>query len=890
MSFRPRYTLYSLRLLGAALTGLVLWACSTTRHVPDGSLLLDRVSVEVDDSAGVDRTRLVNYVRQMPNHKVLGFLKLQLSTYNLSGTDTTKWYNRWLRHIGQAPVIYDEELTDASRRQLRQAMINAGYMGAEVEVDTVARPDKKKMTVAYRVVPGARHRIRSFEIDVADTAINTVINPDSLVAAIPQGAPFDRDALDAFRASVAQQLRERGYYGFAKEYITFIADTAENSLDVDLIMSITPPRAAVAQTPLAAATAPEAVAETPLPTDSLTHSRYAISRVVFVTDGALNAADAADRLAAAASDTVDYRDIEVIYGSSDHYIAPSVLAEKCFIRPGALYSTSAVDRTYESLARLGIIRTINIEMVPVASTDSSALAPRQLDAYIFLTRNKKQSVTLDLEGTNSEGDLGFGVGLSYLHRNLARRSNLLTTKFRMNYESLSGNLNGLINDRYTEYASEVGLTFPKFMFPFLSQDFTRRINASTEVAVSFNYQERPEYTRIIAGAAWKYKWASPGNRTRRNLDLIDINYVYLPESTIDFINQIAPSNPLLRYSYEDHFIVRIGYTYYRTNKIIAGTQTNRYSLQPSVYTLRSSVETAGNLLYAISSLSHQQRRDGVYRLFGIQYSQYAKAEFDYAYTRNLNARHALAFHVGMGVGVPYGNSRVLPFEKRFYAGGANGVRGWGVRTLGPGSFDSRNSVTDFINQCGDIRLDLSAEYRARLFWVFEGAVFVDAGNIWTIHNYENQPGGMFHFDTFWREKGLQDHRLGAGSAVLCVLLPGLLRHRQHDPDQLHLRQHEGRVRHPHLGHRHCHCDPGRPGGAGRSEAHRLCHREDRTLHGHSVHGWLHRHFLLQHLHDRSGVQGYLHPGILPGGRRRRGRGHRNEAGHRAGHEAGRILQ
>lgn len=138
-------------------------------------------------------------------------------------------------------------------------------------------------------------------------------------------------------------------------------------------------------------------------------------------------------------------------------------------------------------------------------------------------------------------------------------------------------------------------------------------------------------------------------------------------------------------------------------------------------------------------------------MFGIQYAQYAKAEFDYSYLINLNTRHALAFHAGTGIGVPYGNSRVLPFEKRFYAGGANGVRGWSVRTLGPGSFDSRNSVTDFINQCGDIRLDLSMEYRAKLFWVFEGAAFIDAGNIWTIHNYENQPGGMFRLSTFWKQ-------------------------------------------------------------------------------------------------------------------------------------------
>ncbi|MEZ3599218.1 MAG: BamA/TamA family outer membrane protein [Paramuribaculum sp.] len=734
-------------MLAAAVAALALWACSSTKHVPDGSLLLDKVTVTVDDSTGVDRENLVNYLRQTPNHKVLGFFKLQLATYSLSGRDSTRWYNRWLRHLGQPPVIYSDAMTEASRRQLRQAMINAGYMDAQVEVDTVARRDKKKMAVTYRVVPGPRHRIRNFEIELEDSTLAAVINPDSLEATLAGGTPFDRDALDAFRAGVARRLRENGYYGFAKEYITFIADTAENSLDVDLIMSVTPPR-----TMRREAAAPAIPGDTAsAAADSLQHRRYRIDRVMFVTDGAINVADAARRLPQADADTVDYRGIEVVYGSPDHYIVPSVLEEKCFIRPGQLYSSTDVDRTYESLSRLGIIRTINIEMVPTGQEEDGMPG---LDAYIFLSRNKKQSVTLDLEGTNSEGDLGFGIGLAYRHRNMAHRSNLLTTKFRMNYESLSGNLNGLINDRYTEYASEVGFTFPKFMFPFLSQDFKRRINASTEVAASFNYQERPEYTRIIAGAAWKYKWASPGNLIRRNLDLLDINYVYLPESTIDFINQIAPSNPLLRYSYEDHFIVRIGYTYYRTNKDIATAQPGRRVIQPAVYSLRASAETAGNLLYAISSLSHQKRHDGVYTLFGIQYSQYAKAELDYAYTRNFTPRHALALHLGLGLGVPYGNSRVLPFEKRFYAGGANGVRGWGVRTLGPGSFDSRNSVTDFINQCGDIRLDLSAEYRAKLFWVFEGALFVDAGNIWTIHNYENQPGGMFHFDTFWKQIAL----------------------------------------------------------------------------------------------------------------------------------------
>lgn len=134
-------------------------------------------------------------------------------------------------------------------------------------------------------------------------------------------------------------------------------------------------------------------------------------------------------------------------------------------------------------------------------------------------------MTFELEGTNSEGDLGFGIGLTYTHRNLGKRSELFNAKFRMNYESLSGNLSGLINDRYTEYASEIGITFPKFQFPFLSRNFKQRVKAVTELAVSFNYQERPEYTRIIAGAAWKYKWTARNNRERRTFDLVDINYV-----------------------------------------------------------------------------------------------------------------------------------------------------------------------------------------------------------------------------------------------------------------------------------------------------------------------------------------------------------------------------
>lgn len=712
----------------------LLWGCSATKHVPDGEMLLDNVDIRVD-SSGIDVTELYNFLRQTPNHKVLGIVKLQLATYSLSGKDSTKWYNRWIRNVGQPPVIYNPELTEMSRRQLQQALINRGYLDVSVSADTVARPEKKRIDVIYNIAAGRPRIISSLAYNIPDSAIARIVMADTTDADLRPGMMFDRSKLDNFRSGITSRLRNRGYYAFNKDYITFTADTVAGSDRVGLTLNLLQP---VASTDTMALERPDPVLRQ--------HKTYMIRRVIFVTD--FDAQRSGGTYDFGCQDTVYYKNIEVLYGP-DRYINPKILEEKCMIEPGRRYNAAAVDRTYEALGQLGILKFINIDMRPVNVVDGSLW----LDAYIMLSRNKKQSVTAELEGTNSEGDLGFGVGLTYQHRNLAKGSELITAKFRTAYESLSGNFDGLINNRYTEYAGEVGITFPKFKAPLLSRSFKKRMRASTEFAVSFNYQERPEYTRIIAGAAWKYKWTHRRRDavTRRTYDLVDINYVRLPRSTLNFLDSVAPSNPLLRYSYEDHFIMRMGYTYYRTNRRIPTTTVNAFAIQPSVTTFRASAEMAGNLLYALSSIIGQTKKDGAYRVFGIQYAQYVKGEVDYTYTRNFNSRNALAFHAGFGIGIPYGNSSMIPFEKRFYAGGANGVRGWGVRTLGPGSYDSKNSVTDFINQCGDIRLDFSLEYRAKLFWVFEGALFIDAGNIWTIRNYENQPGGVFRFGKFCKQ-------------------------------------------------------------------------------------------------------------------------------------------
>lgn len=707
---------------------MLLTACSTTKHVPEGKYLLDDVKINITDKdkdTPLKSAEMMNYLRQIPNHKVLGGLRLQLAFYNLSGKDSTNWFNKWVRRVGSAPVIYDPSLTEASVKQLSTALANKGYMNSTVTVDTLGNIDKKRMKVTYNVTFGQPHYVSSISYNIPNDTLRELILADSAQFLVKQNSVFDRNLLDEERQGISERLRSKGYFAFNKEYITFTADTAAGEKNVNLTMNLMRPYLSESM---------------PYYTS---HRPFYVRNVTFVTS--YNPATMHNSTDFDEKDLVWHNDYRIFYGD-DRYLRASVLEESCFISPGKQYNSKDVDRTYEAFGRLGIVKFVNIELVPVGEIDGKIW----LDAYVLLSRTKPQTASVSLEGTNSEGDFGFGVGLGYQHRNVFKGSEILNAKFKASYESLSGDLSGFINDNYSEYQAELGIRYPKFKAPFLKRSFKQKILAQTEFALNFNYQERPEYTRVIAGAGWRYLWSERTNKTRHTFNLMDLNYVNLPKSKGSFIENI--SNPLLRYSYEDHLIMRMGYSYYHSNKKEANMMRKLY--QPDVYTIRVATETAGNLLYGISNLIGQDKEDGTYKVVGINYSQYFKVDADYSFTHSFNPKSSLAFHVGVGAAMPYGNSKVLPFEKRFYAGGANSVRGWGVRTLGPGSYFATNSVNSFIYQCGDIRLDLNLEYRAKLFWVLELGAFIDAGNIWTIREYEDQPGGVFKFNKFYEQIAL----------------------------------------------------------------------------------------------------------------------------------------
>lgn len=697
---------------------LSLASCSATKFVPDGSYLLDEVKIHTDNKE-IKPSDMRLYVRQNPNSKWFSTIKTQLYVYNWSGRDSTKWFNRFLRKIGDAPVIYNESDAIRSQEEIAKAVQNLGYMGASVKRTTKTK--KKKLKLFYEITSGKPYIVRTLKYDISDKKIAEYLRNDSTQSMLREGMLFDVNVLDAERQRITDYLLCNGYYKFNKDYITYTADTARNTHQVDLTLHLLPYKTYVGDTPKE-------------------HFQYKINKINFITDYDVLQSSALSSIEI--NDSLHYNGFPIYY-KDKLYLRPKVLVDNLRFASGDLYDERNVQKTYTYFGRLSALKYTNIRFFETQNGDST-----QLNCYVMLTKSKHKSISFELEGTNSAGDLGAAASVSFQHRNLFRGSETFMIKFRGAYEAISGLQPGYKNHNYTEYGVETSINFPNFLFPFLTSDFKRRIKATTEFGLQYNYQLRPEFSRTIASASWSYKWMQK-QKIQHRIDLLDISYLYLPwissQFQEDYINK-DKDNYILKYNYENRLIVRMGYNYSYNS---AGGALVNNTITTNSYSIRAGFESAGNILYGISKMINMRKnKDGEYAILGIPYAQYLKGDFDFAKNIIINHRNSLAFHAGIGIAVPYGNAKVVPFEKRYFSGGANSVRGWSVRNLGPGSFAGDGN---FMNQSGDIKLDASIEYRTRLFWKFRGAAFIDAGNIWTIREYENQPGGVFEFDKFYKQ-------------------------------------------------------------------------------------------------------------------------------------------
>ena len=672
-----------LPVLMTGIAGLILSSCSASRDMPEGQVMLNKVSVVADGKyPDVNPSQLKNYVRQKGNSRWFSAVKIPLGVYAMAGEDTTKWINRTLRNMGEAPVVYDTLQARLSCENLQRALQNLGYLDSQVELYTEVKG--KKLNAVYVLHPGAPYFIRNVSYDIRDSLIARLLAGD--VHKLNQGDKLNVDNLNQERSRITAYLQDNGYFRFHKEFINFRVDTVQSTHKADVTLLLRPYRTSDIQ-------------------DTL-HTRYTVRNIDY-----------------ASGDPQD----------SVIHLRKNVLRENTFIREGKPYSASGLQNTYNHFGRLGAVKYTNISF---EQDPDSAL----LDAHIQLQTNKPSTLSFQPEGTNTAGDLGAAASLTYENRNLFRGSESFSVQVRGAYEAIRG-LEGYSNQDYIEYSVESRLSFPRFMMPFLSSEARRRTIATSELSLTYDTQNRPEFHRRVLSAGWRYKWSPLSSRNQYQFDLLNLNYVFMPWISDTFRKEYLDNptnyNAILRYNYEDLFIMKTGFG---------------FSYNDGKTAIKTNIETAGNLLSLGSAIFGGNKDDlNQYKVFNIAYAQYIKGDIDYTHHLISGYNDQLVFHVGLGIAYPYGNSTILPFEKRYFSGGANSVRGWSVRSLGPGRYKDKDGNINFITQTGDIKLDLNLEYRTHLFWKFGGALFIDAGNIWTIRDYPSQPDGQFQIQNILKD-------------------------------------------------------------------------------------------------------------------------------------------
>ena len=696
----------------------VFTSCSVNKFIPEEHYLLDEVNI-VSDTKEVKPSAFNTYVRQNPNAKWFNLVKVPMKIYCLSGMDSTHWGNRFLRKLGDAPVIYNADIARKSQQEIEKAVRNMGYMRAKVHLDTTI--NKNKLKLSYRIEADKPYTVQHIAYNIDDWKINDLIEEDSTQSLLQKGMPFDVVALDGERQRITKLLQSKGYYRFNKDFLVYQADTARNTFQVDLTMKLLPYQRRKEDAPTS-------------------HKPFKIRKVNFLTETEIGSTtnDYSQY------DSIQYKGLNVYYDKKI-YLRPSTLANFSYLRPNQLYNEQDVQNTYTAMGRLHALKYTNIRFNEVHQNDSV-----MLDADILLTKAKNQSMAFEIEGTNSAGDLGAAASLTYQHRNVFKGSETFSVKVRGAYEAITGLQEGYESDDYKEYGVEASLNFPEFKFPFLSSEFKRKIQATSEVGIDFNSQIRPEFIRTLTSASWSYRWTDK-RRSNHRFDLLSINYVYVPWKSANFnayLENLTDRNSILIKSYEDQLIVRTGYSFTYNS----ANDRNRATNNRNPFSIRFNVEEAGNLLYLASkAINSKPKIDKGFVIANIPFAQYVKGDFDFAQNWNIDNRNSFVFHVGMGVAYPYANSQMLPFEKRYFSGGPNSVRGWSVRSLGPGGYKGTDGNANYINHTGDIKLDLNIEYRTHLFWKFNGAAFIDAGNIWNIRDYEGQEEGTFRFNRFYQQ-------------------------------------------------------------------------------------------------------------------------------------------
>ncbi len=657
-----------------AIVAALSFSCSTTRVLEDGQYRLASNKVHVVNDGKFNTKKVESYIKQKPNSYIIFGLNPFLNIYNWSGKKPDKVVNKFIRSIGTAPVVYQPSLVEASIDNIKRHLEYLGYYGSDVRSDIDVKG--RKVNVTYSVTLGKRFRIGEITYSLPDGEFKKDFLADTSEVSLKPGDYISEDALEKETELRASAMRRKGYFGFTKNYFSFEADTLNSSENAGLLMMV------------------KEYTRNQTPEYARPHRKYSLGEV-----------------------TISY--------DKDLRINDKVLRNICTLHPGDRYDEQEVNTTYSRFSALRMFSGVNVSLTP---RDSGIV-----DCDINLTRSRMQGFKVNLEGSsNSTGLIGISPQLSYYHKNIFHGGQWLNLGFLGNFQFKYNDRNVKSN----EFGVSAGLSFPEFL-GLPNSMFKGPSVPRTEINASYNYQNRPEYTRNMISTSFGYSGSLRGGKFFYQFYPIQAKIVRLTNLDPNFYTTLS-GNPFMRDAYQNHFDVGAGIVaYYTTSTALVPKETYEYA--------RLLLDASGNVL---SLFNGTMRKDeyGSRLIWNTPYSQYIRTELTLGKTFvfGKNGGQALAMRLLGGVGYAYGNSSTLPFEKQFYSGGANSMRGWQARALGPGN--SKADTTFVIpSQTGDVKLEANLEYRFPMFWKLCGAVFTDVGNIWTLKETDGDDDNHTHF-------------------------------------------------------------------------------------------------------------------------------------------------
>ena len=726
-----------------AVTAL-LSSCNVTRRLPKDSYLLQSVKIESDRSVKKkDRisTNDVNkYIRQKPNKHFLG-TDFYVWVYNLANPDKDNWWNNFKRKIGEEPVLFDMDDTEKSADNLKIYLDSRGYFASEVKykVDTTSR--KRRAKVTYSLKQNRPYIIDKISYEYRDRFLAPILQPDTTNCLIKVGELFDISKLDAERDRIANFLKDKGYYGFSVNNIEYLADTVTHKNKVGITMIIK-------QKLEGYDSRGNAIYDN--------NAVYRLRNINIVPN--YNAALAkAQQDYFGQLDTTTYRGLNILFDGKRPNVRPQVLRPALPLYPNAVYDYSHVARAYNNLMQMSYFKSARIMFNEVTDSTSknqyitymggsepanlNYTRERYLDCNILCTPALRQSIKAELEGTTTSSFYGAKATVGYQNRSIFRGAEMLELNGTAGYEYMKAP--DAKKRNAVEFGLSAGLSFPRFLL-FRSSGLSRVASPRTRFELSYNYQDRPYYRRGLSSAVWSYSWRNLGNSSFV-ISPISANWVDVAYIDMDYYNSLQ--NEYLKRSYESQLIMSVAGSYAYNNQRLKTTRN-----QTSV---RVNWELAGNLLDGLMHLfSKPAAGEDYYKLLGIRYSQYVRTDVSASHRIMLGDVTAIAGRIYAGFGLAYGNSSAMPFDRMFYAGGSNSMRGWAPRTLGPGSSPLPENVV-YPTQMGDMKLEANLELRFPIWGIFHGATFFDVGNVW----YMGRDGvtypeeSVFHFDSFYKQLG-----------------------------------------------------------------------------------------------------------------------------------------